>query len=1101
MPSSTTFTGASFALLSVSQQAPAALRLNFTDEPLQASSSGANDGLNPLNYSLSGPAINRVSSVQTIGGEPQSLYLILAAPLIPGTWEISVSNVETPLAVGLNSPSALTFTASALSSIPPLSQGSINDDEETLLRKHLPMSMVGRGWDALIAGLAVGDRYRNQQALLAFDQLFKTSASGIYLDRRAADDGFTRPPDIGMGDDVFRKLAIKTTAHKQIVQVMLETLEAYYGSDSTRAHITTTTVEPWNIEDGDTLLVQINNDVVTITFRDDDFSLPTGAKAIEVAAVITRELARVGVSGYAIPFTDPTVGAAFVKIYSGALGLSGAVRIRGGKAQNELLFPTEIHNSAEGPQPTTAFTITEGTDLNGIEAGRVRFIFNSGTNPQLVRVRAGDYVNIYGPVFAAGFRGTYEVTDASPEYFEISNSLLTWPASVTLTDYNDIRFYRPKRYTILSEESYALATQADPRVLNVLLPATTAAVNRERFTGAYLHDGEALDISSATRDTTGTLTINTASNHGLAEGDWIFIDGLYPTIGGVVGLGWNDADVTTDSLPHQDSASIKLASGQVLQCGGYTVGPVSQTDARLFDPSIDTWTVAASMSIARAGHTLTMLNSGKILVVGGTASKIAELYDVEDDVWTETGSTTDSHSYHTATLLADGKVLITGGGGSAELYNPATGTWSVLMNQPTGRTNHTATLLGDNRVLITGGAGGGDTAEVYNHVNGTWMATGNMTIERESHVAIKMPTGTSSNVLIVGGVDSLANLLSSAEVFNPATMSFTAIDPMGTTRSAPGIAIRSDNKILVAGGIYTGVSVSDTADLYDPIRNRWTAVTGTFNTARSNPNTINLDDGRVLLVGGTGAQAVAHKYTGAPVNSGCLNGLFRVDSIVDPNTLTVLTPDTAIEVTCGAVGTVTPTTAITDTTPGPFIFDPSGLSPAITAVSTTLNQQLVIGNNYTSITLTDASEFPDQSGWLVFGHGTESQIAPVKYLGRISNTVILLDPSFVLPETLDIGTDVTLLWGRGAFEPAEAESVGAFYITAAAAGRIAAAKTIDSLVAAGVQVDKTVIYPSDVGLGNAGYPILDTVKISDKLQIWGGDDIDIEVEDARDGKH
>ena len=65
---------------------------------------------------------------------------------------------------------------------------------------------------------------------------------------------------------------------------------------------------------------------------------------------------------------------------------------------------------------------------------------------------------------------------------------------------------------------------------------------------------------------------------------------------------------------------------------------------------------------------------------------------------------------HTATLLEDGRVLVIGGGGegyasstSADLYDPATGKFSRTGSMKTGRWLHTATLLQDGRVLILGG--------------------------------------------------------------------------------------------------------------------------------------------------------------------------------------------------------------------------------------------------------------------------------------------------------------------------------------------------------------------------------------------------------------
>src|SRR5262245_3000427 len=80
--------------------------------------------------------------------------------------------------------------------------------------------------------------------------------------------------------------------------------------------------------------------------------------------------------------------------------------------------------------------------------------------------------------------------------------------------------------------------------------------------------------------------------------------------------------------------------------------------------STGTFTATGGMSIPRAGHTATLLNSGKVLIAGG-GSKSAELYDPATGTFTPTGDMTWLQSGHTATLLPDGKVLIVGGSGQA----------------------------------------------------------------------------------------------------------------------------------------------------------------------------------------------------------------------------------------------------------------------------------------------------------------------------------------------------------------------------------------------------------------------------------------------------
>ena len=86
------------------------------------------------------------------------------------------------------------------------------------------------------------------------------------------------------------------------------------------------------------------------------------------------------------------------------------------------------------------------------------------------------------------------------------------------------------------------------------------------------------------------------------------------------------------------------------------------------------WTLTGSMSLARYGHTATLLLDGKVLVAGGRNGGVdslsAELFDPAAGTWTPTGSMHVGRHFHTATLLANGQVLVEGGGGTAaELYD------------------------------------------------------------------------------------------------------------------------------------------------------------------------------------------------------------------------------------------------------------------------------------------------------------------------------------------------------------------------------------------------------------------------------------------------
>ena len=80
----------------------------------------------------------------------------------------------------------------------------------------------------------------------------------------------------------------------------------------------------------------------------------------------------------------------------------------------------------------------------------------------------------------------------------------------------------------------------------------------------------------------------------------------------------------------------------------------------------------------------------------------------------------------------------------------------------------TATLLLNGKVLVAGGIDMGlnalASAELYDPATGTWSATGSLKTPREFDTATLLPSG---KVLIVGGTDSKGNPLASAELLTP----------------------------------------------------------------------------------------------------------------------------------------------------------------------------------------------------------------------------------------------------------------------------------------------------------------------------------------------
>ena len=167
--------------------------------------------------------------------------------------------------------------------------------------------------------------------------------------------------------------------------------------------------------------------------------------------------------------------------------------------------------------------------------------------------------------------------------------------------------------------------------------------------------------------------------------------------------------------------------------GGVSPGVFSDVNPELYDPRVDRSTLTGDQRIRRWSHTATLLESGKVLVAGGSTRQFAtilrqaELYDPLSGTWAETGSLNTPRDGHAATLLSGGKVLVAGGRNpgaaalaSAEIYDPAAGSWTAVASMVRPRAGSgfsegpTATLLtggpalcGSNcgKVLVAGGSG------------------------------------------------------------------------------------------------------------------------------------------------------------------------------------------------------------------------------------------------------------------------------------------------------------------------------------------------------------------------------------------------------------
>lgn len=320
-------------------------------------------------------------------------------------------------------------------------------------------------------------------------------------------------------------------------------------------------------------------------------------------------------------------------------------------------------------------------------------------------------------------------------------------------------------------------------------------------------------------------------------------------------------------------------------------------DAPLAQAASPTFTaLAARMTAPRSGHTATLIPGGQVVLIGGEqlccdvdgslTYDTAERYDPETQMFTPlNGRMVTPREDYAAALLPDGRIFLVGGFNtdsdcldSAEVYNPVSDTFTPLnATMALARCDLSATLLDSGLVLVAGG--GSDnvdsgTAELYDPAADRFSpVAGVMSAPRSGHAAVRLLDG---RVLLTGGVDSSKTALSTAEVYDPATKQFTALTrAMTSARAVHRATLLPNGQVLITGGIRGSLQNPiglDTAEVYDPTTNTFTALGTTMTSVRALHTATQLLNGEILITGGVkiaGGNAfnTAEVYTSGPANT------------------------------------------------------------------------------------------------------------------------------------------------------------------------------------------------------------------------------------------
>jgi N-acetylneuraminic acid mutarotase len=138
------------------------------------------------------------------------------------------------------------------------------------------------------------------------------------------------------------------------------------------------------------------------------------------------------------------------------------------------------------------------------------------------------------------------------------------------------------------------------------------------------------------------------------------------------------------------------------------------------------------------------------------------------------------------------------------------------------------------------------SAEIFDPASGTWSAAKPMPRPRSGHIA----TPLSNGLVLVAGGDKLQ-----ADLYNPATDSWTSAGtvPMPMSRPTQTAAALADGRILIAPGFTTDGMPFGPTPLYDPKTNSWTTVAPMTWGKTEAVGSALLPNGDVLVVGESAA--------------------------------------------------------------------------------------------------------------------------------------------------------------------------------------------------------------------------------------------------------
>ncbi len=318
-----------------------------------------------------------------------------------------------------------------------------------------------------------------------------------------------------------------------------------------------------------------------------------------------------------------------------------------------------------------------------------------------------------------------------------------------------------------------------------------------------------------------------------------------------------------------DHGAAVLPDGRVLVFGGRSGTYTPWVTTELFDPATGTFAETGEMPVTRFNLTWAGVSDARIVVAGGESSSSRRdeatavlVWSAASGRWTSPGNLHEVRFGNSATRLpVEGNVLLVAGGDfylrapetvmPVELFDVDRGTSRApagAMVEP--RLAHSATRLFDGRVLLAGGLNSFtnqevSSAEIYDPASETFSRACTLTRERWAHAAVALPDG---RVLLAGGYFA-GDVTGSAEIWDPLTGACTATGSLHVPRADLRMVVLASGEVLAIGGRNGDGQSLAAVETWNPETGAWTERTA-LGAGRVGHTLSLLPQGHVLVLGG-----------------------------------------------------------------------------------------------------------------------------------------------------------------------------------------------------------------------------------------------------------